>query len=115
LILIVKGIVILKGKFNKMLVKIHPSYRSTVAICDSGLIGKTFEEGNKQIILNPHFYQGEEKTEKEVLEILENGSAEDFTFNIVGEESTSLALKAGLIRQEGITRIQGVPIALVLL
>jgi hypothetical protein len=98
-----------------MLVKIHSSYRNTVAICDSNLLGKTFEEGNKQIIINPNFYQGEEKTEKEVLEIIENGLAEDYIFNIVGEESINLALKAEVITPEGITRIQGVPIALILL
>jgi len=98
-----------------MLVKIHPSYRNVIAICDSNIIGKTFEEGNKQIIVNPNFYQGEEKTEKEILEIIEKGTAEDFTFNIVGQESVKLALKCGLIKEEGITNIQGTPIALVLL
>jgi hypothetical protein len=98
-----------------MLVKIHSSYRNTVAICDSSLIGKTFEEGNRQIVMNPNFYQGEEKNEKEVLEIIENGLAEDYIFNIVGEESVNLALKADVINPEGITRIQGIPIALILL
>jgi hypothetical protein len=98
-----------------MLVKFHNSYRNVVAICDSNLLGKTFEEGKKQITLNEHFFGGEEKAEKEVLELIEKGSAEDYTFNIVGKESIAVALKAGLIKQEGITKIQGVPIALVLL
>lgn len=98
-----------------MLVKIHNSYRNVVAICDSNLIGKTFEEGKKYLFVNPNFYQGEEKDEKQVLEIIEKGSAEDYTFNIVGEESVNLALKSGIIREEGVTRIQGTPIALILL
>jgi hypothetical protein len=98
-----------------MLVKIHPSYRNTVAICDSDLIGKTFEENNKCIFVNPNFFQGEEKSEKEVLEIIEKGSYEDYTFNIVGKKSVELALKSGIIKPEGITKIQGVPVALVLL
>lgn len=98
-----------------MLVKIHESYRAVVAICDSNIIGKTFEEGKRQIKVNEHFFKGEEKTESEVLKIMEEGSAEDYTFNIVGEESVKTALKAGIIKQEGIIRIQGVPIALVLL
>jgi hypothetical protein len=98
-----------------MLVKIHNSYRSIIAICDSNLIGKTFEEGNRCIFINPNFFQGEEKAENEVLEIIEQGSAEDYTFNIVGQESIAIALKSGIIKQEGITTIQGVPIALVLL
>lgn len=98
-----------------MLIKIHSSYRSIIAICDSDLIGKTFEENNKSIFVNPNFYQGEEKTEKEVLEIIELGSSEDYTFNIVGKESVALALKSGLVKPEGIIKIQGIPIALVLL
>ena len=98
-----------------MLVKIHKSYRITIAICDSDIIGKTFEEGIKQIKITENFFKGEEKTEQEVLEIIEHGAAEDQTFNIVGEKSVNLALKCGLIKPDGITRIQGIPIALVLL
>jgi hypothetical protein len=98
-----------------MLVKIHNSYRNVVAICDSDLIGKIFEEGNKTIFVNPNFYQGEEKTKEQVEEILENGMAEDYTFNIVGEESVSIALKKGAIKEEGIIKVQNIPIALILL
>lgn len=98
-----------------MLVKVHDSYRNVIAICDSNLIGKNFEEGQKQLKINEHFFKGEEKTEQEVLETIELGSAEDYTFNIVGEQSIKVALKSGLIKEEGIIRIQDIPIALVLL
>jgi len=98
-----------------MLVKIHTSYRETIAICDSDLIGKTFQEGEKQVIVSENFFKGDEKTEQEVLDIIESGSSEDCTFNIVGEESTRTALKAGVIKPSGIIRIQGIPVALVLL
>lgn len=98
-----------------MLIKVHSSYRNTIAICDSDLIGKTFEEGIRALFVNPNFFQGEEKSEKEILEMIEKGTYEDYTFNIVGKKSVELALKAGLIKQEGIIKIQGVPIALVLL
>ena len=98
-----------------MLVKVHPSYRHVVAICDSDIIGKTFEEGKKSITITENFFKGEEKTEKEVLQIIEEGSAEDYTFNIVGKQAVATALKVGIIKPEGIIKIQGVPIALVLL
>jgi hypothetical protein len=98
-----------------MLVKIHKSYRITVAICDSDLIGKTFEEGEKQIKITENFFKGEEKTEQEVLDIIVHGSAEDQTFNIVGQESVKLALRSGLVNPDGVITIQGIPIALVLL
>jgi hypothetical protein len=98
-----------------MLVKIHETYRDIIAICDSNLVGQTFEEGNRCIFINPNFFKGEEKNEKEVLEIIEIGAGEDFTFNIVGEESIKTALKCGLIKDDGVITIQGIPIALVLL
>jgi hypothetical protein len=98
-----------------MLVKIHSSYRNVIAICDTELIGKVFEEGVSSIFINPNFYKGDEKNEQETLEIIEKGSAEDYTFNIVGAEAIKTALKAGIIKEEGIKRIQGIPIALVLL
>lgn len=42
-------------------------------------------------------------------------SMEDATFNITGKNSINVALKIGLINQEGIKEIQGIPFALVLL
>jgi hypothetical protein len=86
-----------------------------VAICDSNLLEKKFEENDKQIIIGKNFFGGEEKTASEVLKILEDHSAEDATFNIVGEESVALALKSKLIQPKGITKIQNIPVALVLL
>lgn len=98
-----------------MLVKIHSTYRDVIAICDSDLIGKTFEEGNRSLFVNPNFYQGEEKTKEEILEVIDMGLAEDFTFNIVGKESIELALQANAIKPEGVVTIQGIPVALVLI
>ncbi|PIN77623.1 hypothetical protein COV15_01705 [Candidatus Woesearchaeota archaeon CG10_big_fil_rev_8_21_14_0_10_34_12] len=97
-----------------MLVKIHKSYRDVVAVCDSELIGKKFEEGRKQLHLN-EFFNGEEKPEEEVLELMKDLEKEDVTFNIVGKKAIELALKAGVIKEEGISTIQDVPFALVLL
>ena len=97
-----------------MIIKIHKSYRNVITICDSDLLGKKFEEGNTQIELN-EFFNGEEKSEGKILEIIENASREDATFNIVGEKSVALALKAGIIDKKGIKKIQGIPVALTLL
>jgi len=98
-----------------MLVKIHKSYRDVVAICDSELLGKKFQQGKLQIDLNGEFFNGEEKSESETLEIIEDIAREDATFNIVGDKSCRLALKAGIIDKKGIKKISGVPVALVLL
>ena len=98
-----------------MLIKIHKSYRDVIAICDSELLGRKLEEGNRQLDLSGEFFKGEEKKEEEILEFIKDIAKEDATFNIVGKKATELALKAGIISKEGIKKIQGVPFALVLL
>jgi len=98
-----------------MQIKIHESYRKIVALADTNLIGKKFEEEIRQIEVKPGFFQGEEKNKAEVIEILKDMQKEDATFNIVGKESVECALKAGIIKKEGIIIIKNVPIALVLL
>jgi len=97
-----------------MLVKIHDSCRIVVAICDKELVGKKFEEGKKQIDLTTTFFKGEEKTEQEVCEIIEDMRREDATFNIVGKKACGIAIEAGLIDESCILHISGVPIGLVL-
>lgn len=98
-----------------MLIKIHKAYRTVVAVCDSEIIGKKFEEGIKQLDVRENFYKGEDKSEPELIEMIKDLAMEDATFNIVGKNSVSCALKAGIISQEGIKTVQGIPLALVLL
>ncbi len=98
-----------------MYIKIHKAYRTIVAIADSELIGKKFEEGNRQIEVKASFFTGEEKNKEEIIKILKDMNKEDANFNIVGKESIEAALEAQIINKSGIIIIQGVPIALVLL
>ncbi|MEN9625766.1 MAG: hypothetical protein RL557_94 [archaeon] len=98
-----------------MHIKIHQSYRTIVALADTELIGKKFEEGRRQIEVRPNFFKGEEKNKKETIKILQNMQKEDATFNIVGKESVATALEAGIIKQEGIFQIDDIPVALVLM
>jgi len=98
-----------------MQIKIHDSCRTIVAVADTDLIGKTFEEGIKQIEIRPAFFQGEEKNKDEIIEILKDMQKEDATFNIIGKESVECALIAGIIDKSGIIYIDKVPIAFVLL
>ena len=103
-----------------MFVKIHKTYRDVVAVCDSELLGKMFEEGEFQLHVKENFFQGDtlkgtsEFSEEEVIKIMKKMAAEDSTFNIVGAKSVKAGLKAGIISKEGIKKIQGVPFALVL-
>ena len=98
-----------------MIVKIIKSYRDIVAICDSELLGKKFEEGKLQLDVKESFFNGEETDKEKAIEIMQDMEKEDALFNIIGEESVNAALKAGIIKKEGIKKIQGIPFALVLL
>ncbi|MDD5012259.1 MAG: DUF424 family protein [Candidatus Nanoarchaeia archaeon] len=96
-------------------INVIKSYRDVVAICDKELLGKKFESGKFQLDVKENFYKGKEADEKEVTKIINNMLGEDATFNIVGKNSIALALKTGIINQEGIKEINGIPFALVLL
>ena len=98
-----------------MLIKIHKSYRDVVAVCDSELLGKLFEEGKFQLDIKESFFTGEKFSEQEIIKILQNLSREDATFNIVGEKSVATALKAEIIHEDIVKKIAGIPFALVLL
>lgn len=98
-----------------MLIKLIKSYRDVVAICDSDLIGKKFEEEKFQLDVKESFFKGEEKNKEEIIEIIKDMTKEDATFNIIGEKSIQAAIEAGIITKEGIKKIQGIPFALVLL
>lgn len=98
-----------------MFINIIKSHRDTVAICDSELIGKIFEEGKFQLDIKESFFKGEETSEEKAIEIIQDMAKEDATFNIVGKKSVNCALKAKIITQEGVKKIQGIPFALVLL
>ncbi len=100
---------------SEILVKVHESYRKIVAICDSELLGKRFEEGKRQLDVKKDFFDGEKKKEDEVIRIIRHEKADDASFNIVGKKSVDAALKAGLIDKNGIMKIQGIPFALSLL
>jgi hypothetical protein len=43
---------------------IHSSCRDVVAICDSELLGKVFEEGQLQLDVKESFYKGEKGSQK---------------------------------------------------
>jgi len=98
-----------------MFIKIIRSYRDVVAICDSNLIGKKFEEDKFQLDVKESFYKGEETSEEETIKIMQAMSREDAIFNIVGRKSINTALKAGIISEDGVKRIKGVPFALILM
>jgi uncharacterized protein len=98
-----------------MFVKIHESYRKVVAVCDSEIIGKKFEEGKRQLDVKESFYRGAKFDSELVKKIMIENKANDATFNIVGEKSVKIALESGIITRGNIGKVGGIPFALVLL
>jgi len=98
-----------------MFINVIKSYRDVVAVCDSSILGRKFEQGNFQLDIKENFYKGEEVSEEKAIEIMRDMAAEDATFNIAGQDSIKAALKAGVIEKETVGSVQGIPFALVLL
>ena len=99
-----------------MFIKIHKAYRDIVAVCDTDLIGKRFEDGNKVLDVRENFFKGEEISANELVEMMTDTSSEaDATFNIVGKKSIDVAMRAGIIDKTGVKTVKGVPFALALL
>jgi len=90
-----------------MIVKVHKSHdgRAVIALCDSNLLGKKFEQGNLQLDLTSEFYNGEEKSKEEILKLLR----QPCHVNAVGKESINFLKEKGLISKENIITIADIP------
>ena len=89
-----------------MYVKIHQTDDSIVtAICDEKLVGKTFSEDGREITVSERFYKGDQKSEEEVTELLQNAS----NLNLIGEDTINLALKLKIITKDSIMLINKIP------
>lgn len=98
-----------------MFLRIIKTYRDVVAVCDSEILGKTFEEDGFQLEVKESFYMGDKVSEDEAEKKMSDMKKEDATFNIVGEKSINTALKAGIISGDQIKKIQNIPYSLVLM
>jgi len=96
-------------------IKLHKSYRNVLAVCDSNLIGKRFEQKNKQLDCKESFYKDEEISYEKAVQLMKFQSKEDASFNIVGDESIKAAQEAGIINLENIGTVKEIPFILILL
>jgi len=90
-----------------MIVKIHKTNegRTIIAVCDSNLIGKKFEEGEKQLDLSSDFYKGEKMDKERILNYFKSVHI----VNLCGEKSVELGIKAGIIDKNRVIKIDGIP------
>ena len=92
-----------------MIVKLQqsPDKKTVVAACDSDLIGKKFEEDNRQLDLTVDFYKGKETDDREAGDLIRNADS----VNLVGEKAVALGVKEGIIEPQQVKKIKGIPYA----
>ena len=78
-----------------------------IAVCDPELLGKTFEEGDRQLDLSAQFYQGEPKPKDQIEEILKDA----YVVNAVGKRSTALLIELEMIEPDHILKVDNIPSA----
>lgn len=99
-----------QGKTLKVYVKVHPTgqrygNRFVIAVCDKELIGKTLKEGKLQVHISARFYQGELRSDNEVIALLKDAT----NANIMGKHAVDLAAQAGMIDKKNVRKIKGIP------
>ena len=87
-------------------VKIHKQGESVViGACDEQLLGKKFVDGKFQIDVTKYFYDGPRVNKQALKKFLTDATIA----NLVGEETIQCAMEMGLINDDCILRIKGVP------
>jgi hypothetical protein len=76
-----------------------------VAVCDSGLLGKTFREGKLKLEVKVDFYKGVVASIRDALQTIDTADIA----NLVGEEIVKAAVEKGLVNPSAIVRIGGIP------
>ena len=96
----------MKAKTQTFVVANHISGgRSVLAVCDSAIHSKKFEEGGIVLDLGSRFYHGEEKDAKEAADMM--GKA--YIINAAGKDAVALAIKLGHAAKENVKSVSGVP------
>ncbi len=72
-----------------------------VAVCDSDVLGETFEEGEFSLTVTEEFYGGEEADEETVIDSLARADIA----NIVGTQAVGLAVEAELIDEANVLEV----------
>jgi len=115
---------------GNILVKVHESYRWVVAVCDADVFGRKLidsDVGSRESVVggsnatgrvldvSGEFFNGKEMSVEEAEAEIVRCVNEDATFNFIGKRSVELAKIMGIVKDEGVVEIDGVPFALVLM
>ncbi|MBC7127360.1 MAG: DUF424 family protein [Candidatus Methanosuratincola petrocarbonis] len=94
-------------KEEKLLVKVWAIREGEVmvAVCDPHLLGKKFSEGQLLLDVNEAFYKGELVSAEAAIDYLRRATVA----NLVGEVAVRCGKEAGLIHEDGVMTVNGVP------
>ncbi len=93
----------------KVYLKVHIKEDiETIACCDAELLNQVFKKGNLRIEISNRFFGGKLLNLEDAILILKNASY----FNIVGKKIINEAINSKLIKKEGVSFINGIPMAL---
>lgn len=76
-----------------------------LAIADSSAVGKLFEEDDLQLHVSEEFYGGGKCGKKEALKLIKGATI----INAVGRDIIAMLVEEGLIEQNMVLHIKGVP------
>jgi hypothetical protein len=74
-----------------------------VTVCDSAIIGETFEDGEISLTVTEEFYGGREVDENTVVESLSRATVA----NIVGTEAVEVAIEHGFVEEANVIDVDG--------
>lgn len=77
-----------------------------VSVCDSGLLGKRFSNGQVSLTVEESFYGGDEAVEADA-EAVVAGLERASVANLVGEECVEVAVEAGIIDEHAVIDVGG--------
>lgn len=93
----------------KVYLKVHIKEEfEIIACCDEELLNQVFKEGNLRIEISNQFFEGKLIALEEAISILKYASF----FNIIGEKIINEAINCKLLIKEGVSFINGIPMAL---
>lgn len=86
-------------------VKFHSNPNGSLfAACDEELIGKTFNEDGRKIVISESFYKGDLVSEDELIERMKGMPM----MNLMGENTINVAIKEGYIPEDGFIIVAGI-------
>jgi hypothetical protein len=76
-----------------------------LAACDDDLLGKTFEDEELQLVVSESFYGGEKVSHELFIRQLKSATI----VNLVGKEVVRIASEIGMVNEDCVLEISGVP------